>query len=76
MKTLKLALSALGAALILAGCGGGGSGTASSNSLGLTSMVVFGDSLSDAGAYKVGLIAAIGGGTHTVTRPLPGYGLT
>ena len=69
MKKLKLALSAMGTALILAGCGGGGSGTASSNRLGLTSMVVFGDSLSDAGTYKVGVVAAIGGGTHTVNSP-------
>ena len=71
MKTFKLALSALGTglALTLAGCGGSGSGTASSNSLGLTSMVVFGDSLSDVGTYNVGLVAAVGGGKFTVNSP-------
>ncbi len=65
MKTLKLALSALGTALILAGCGGG-SGTPTNNATGFTSMVVFGDSLSDIGTYKVGAIAAAGGGKFTV----------
>ena len=69
MKMLKLALSALGTALILAGCGGGGSGTASSNSIGLTSMVVFGDSLSDIGTYSVGTIKALGGGKWSVNSP-------
>ena len=66
MKKVKLALSALGTALILAGCGGGGGTATSTNSAGLTSMVVFGDSLSDIGTYKVGLIAAVGGGTFSV----------
>lgn len=70
MKTLKLALGALGTALILAGCGGGGDSTATStNSNGFTSMVVFGDSLSDIGSYKVGAIAALGGGTFSVNSP-------
>jgi phospholipase/lecithinase/hemolysin len=69
MKKVKLALSALGTALILAGCGGG-SGTATSpNSNGFTSMVVFGDSLSDIGSYKVGAVAAVGGGTWSVNSP-------
>ena len=68
MKTLKLALSALGTALILAGCGGGGGGgdIATTTSTGFTSMVVFGDSVSDVGTYKVGAIAAAGGGKFTV----------
>ena len=69
MKKVKLALSALGTALILAGCGGGSSTATSSNSPGLTSMVVFGDSLSDIGTYKVGVIAAVGGGTFSVNSP-------
>ena len=77
MKKVKFALSAtgkaigvaLGTALMLAGCGGGGGSTASTNSTGFTSMVVFGDSLSDIGTYKVGVIAAVGGGTFSVNSP-------
>ncbi len=69
MKKLKLALGALGTALILAGCGGGDSTSNSTNSNGFTSMVVFGDSLSDIGTYKVGAIAALGGGTFSVNSP-------
>ena len=68
MKMVKLALSAMATAVILAGCGGGGS-TASSNGTGFTSMVVFGDSLSDIGSYKVGVVAAVGGGKWTVNSP-------
>ena len=65
MRTWKYALSACTAALVLTGCGGGG-GETSSNSVGFTSMVSFGDSLSDVGAYKVGNVAAAGGGKWTV----------
>ena len=68
MKMVKLALSALATAVILAGCGGGGS-TASTNGTGFTSMVVFGDSLSDIGTYKVGVVAAVGGGKWSVNSP-------
>jgi outer membrane lipase/esterase len=66
MRTWKYALSALGTALVLAGCGGGGGGETSTSSVGFTSMVSFGDSLSDIGSYKVGTIAAVGGGKWTV----------
>lgn len=65
MTTWKYALGALGTAMVLAGCGGG-SGTASSNGVGFTSMVTFGDSLSDIGTYKVSTIAAVGGGKWTI----------
>ena len=65
MRTWKYALSTWAAALVLNGCGGGG-GETSSNSVGFTSMVSFGDSLSDVGAYKVGNVAAAGGGKWTV----------
>lgn len=34
-----------------------------------TSVVSFGDSLSDVGAYKVGTVAALGGGKYTVNGP-------
>lgn len=62
MKMVKFAFSALATALVLAGCGGGGSDQASTNNTGFSSMVVFGDSLSDIGSYKVGVVAAVGGG--------------
>ena len=65
MRTWKYSLSALAAALVLTGCGGGG-GETSSNSVGFTSMVSFGDSLSDIGSYKVSAVAAAGGGKWTV----------
>lgn len=65
MRTWKYALSAVAAALVLTACGGGG-GETSSNAVGFTSMVSFGDSLSDVGAYKVGNVAAAGGGKWTV----------
>ncbi len=65
MKTWKYALSALATAALLAGCGGGG-GATSSNSIGFTSIVSFGDSLSDAGTYAVGSAAALKGGRYTI----------
>jgi outer membrane lipase/esterase len=60
MMRLRLRLAALGAALVLAACGGGDSTPE------YTSMVSFGDSLSDVGTYKVGTVAAVGGGKFTV----------
>jgi phospholipase/lecithinase/hemolysin len=57
-------LAALTAALLLSACGGGGSET--STKVTFTSLVSFGDSLSDVGTYKVGTIAAVGGGKWTV----------
>ena len=65
MKRWKLALCAAGAAWLVAGCGGGG-GTGSGNETGFTQLVSFGDSLSDVGSYKVGSVAALGGGRFTV----------
>ena len=65
MKAWKYALSALGTALLIVGCGGGG-GEANTNKSGYTSLVSFGDSLSDAGSYAVGAVAAQKGGRYTV----------
>jgi outer membrane lipase/esterase len=59
-------LAALTAALLLSACGGGGSET--STKVTFTSLVSFGDSLSDVGTYKVGTIAAVGGGKFTVNN--------
>lgn len=69
MKRWTLALAAVSATVILASCGGGGGGVAGSNNAGFTQMVVFGDSLSDIGTYKVGTVAAVGGGRWTVNSP-------
>jgi len=57
----------LSAALAVAGCGGDsdGKGQVGAN---VTSMAVFGDSLSDLGTYQVGQVAAAGGGRFT-TNP-------
>ena len=60
MKNIKLILSCLTAAALLAACGG------SDDKVQFQSVVSFGDSISDAGTYKVGTIAALGGGKFTV----------
>jgi outer membrane lipase/esterase len=51
MKTWKYALSAFGTALLVAACGGGGDGTATSSGSGITTIKVVGDSLTDSGAF-------------------------
>ena len=63
----KVTAAVLGA-IALASCGGGGGGdiTPPTVSPTFTQMVTFGDSLSDVGTYKVGTIAAVGGGQFTV----------
>lgn len=63
LKTLSVALSA---ALLLVACGGGGGDGNQAPAVRFTSMVSFGDSLSDVGTYKVGTVAALGGGMYTV----------
>lgn len=73
MKRIKRILGASLAALLLASCGGGG-GTATSTSVSYSSLVTFGDSLSDAGTLKVGAIGAssplgLGGGKWTINGP-------
>ena len=65
MRFLKTKLAVLGAAVIVAACGGGGAGDQHPR-VAFTAMVSFGDSLSDVGAYKVGTIAALGGGKWTI----------
>lgn len=58
-------IPALLAALVLVACGGGGAGDQTPK-VKFTSQVSFGDSLSDVGSYKVGPVAAAGGGQFTV----------
>lgn len=67
-------------ALGLAGCGGSKEASQSPKVV-YSSVVSFGDSLSDPGAYKVDLIAGLGGGLFTVngisgdvgSDPTPSY---
>ena len=61
MKVILSAALAAAAALLVA-CGGG------DDKVRFSSVVSFGDSLSDAGTYKVGTIAALGGGKFTVNN--------
>ncbi len=60
-----LALASL-AVLTLSGCGGSSS---SSTTPQFTQIVSFGDSLSDVGTYRVGEVAALGGGEFTINGP-------
>ena len=67
MRHTKLALTVLTAALLSA-CGGGTSpsGGDQTTKLTFTNLVSFGDSLSDVGTYRVGAVAAAGGGKFTI----------
>lgn len=67
MRHTKLALAVLTAAVLTA-CGGGTSpsGGDQTNAITFTNQVSFGDSLSDVGTYRVGAVAAAGGGKFTI----------
>lgn len=67
MRHTKFALAVLTAALLTA-CGGGTSpaGGDQATKLTFTNLVSFGDSLSDVGTYRVGAVAAAGGGKFTI----------
>jgi phospholipase/lecithinase/hemolysin len=65
MRQFKILGTALAAALLVAACGGGGDGN-QAPAVSYSAVVSFGDSLSDAGSYKVGPILASGGGMFTV----------
>jgi outer membrane lipase/esterase len=60
MRHIKSAFASIMVAAVLAGCGGG------DDKIQFTQVVTFGDSVSDAGAYRVGTVAALGGGRFTV----------
>ena len=61
MKNFKLLLTSVAVASLVAACGGGDDPKTV-----FSSVVTFGDSLSDAGTYRVGTIAQLGGGKFTV----------
>jgi len=69
MHSFKVLALGLSAALVVA-CGGGGNGDQSPK-IKYTTMVVFGDSLSDIGSYRVGPIATAGGGRFSVNPANP-----
>ena len=70
MRQQKKVLLTLAFTALLASCGGGGGGDAPpSTPFKFSQMITFGDSLSDVGTYKVGTIAAVGGGQFTVNSP-------
>jgi len=68
MKHWKSWVAAAAAAALLAACGGGGDGDQTPR-VAFTSMVSFGDSLSDVGTYSVSAIAAVGGGKYNINSP-------
>jgi phospholipase/lecithinase/hemolysin len=63
---MKTRLAAIAVALLLSACGGGGGSADLTPQQKFGSIVSFGDSLSDQGTYKVGTVAALGGGQYTV----------
>lgn len=65
MRNFHRLILCVGTAVLVAACGGGGDGDQSPK-VAFTSMVNFGDSLSDVGTYKVGTVAALGGGMYSV----------
>jgi outer membrane lipase/esterase len=65
MKFTLSTWGAIGASLLVAACGGGGDGGQTAR-VSFQSMVTFGDSLSDVGTYKVGTVAALGGGKYII----------
>lgn len=66
MRQTNLALAMLSAA-VLSACGGSDNNTPAAPAKPVfASQVSFGDSLSDVGTYKVGAVAALGGGKYTV----------
>ncbi len=67
MRQTNFALAVLAAA-VLSACGGSDNNNAASVPAKpkFASQVVFGDSLSDVGTYKVGTVAALGGGKYTI----------
>ncbi len=63
--TAMLSLFAVATAAVLTGCGGSSTPPTPK----FTQIVSFGDSLSDVGTYRVGTVAALGGGEFTINGP-------
>ena len=63
MKNIRFLLASVAAAVLLAACNSG------DDTPQFRSVVSFGDSISDPGAYNVATIAALGGGKFTVNGP-------
>ena len=61
MKNFKFILTSVAVAALVAACGGGDDPKTT-----FSSVVSFGDSISDAGTHRVGTIAQLGGGKFTV----------
>jgi len=66
MSSSRLLLTATAVAALIIGCGG-----SNDDSLQFDSVVSFGDSLSDAGTYRVGTIQELGGGQFTINGAAP-----
>ncbi len=71
MSQFRILGIAAAAALLMTACGGSDDAAPPPPAIKYTSMVSFGDSLSDVGTYKVGVVAALGGGTYSVNG-IPG----
>lgn len=67
-RYLKLVFT-LFSVVLVAGCGGGGAGDQTDTKVKFTSIVSFGDSMSDVGSYAVGKVKEQGGGKYTVNSP-------
>jgi outer membrane lipase/esterase len=66
MRQTNFALAILAAA-VLSACGGGSdNATPAAPKPTFAAQITFGDSLSDVGTYKVGTVAALGGGKYTI----------
>jgi outer membrane lipase/esterase len=65
MRFKRSSWAALAAACALVACGGGASSDVTPKTT-FSGLVSFGDSLSDAGAYNVGTVAALRGGRYTI----------
>ncbi len=65
MKKFHPSWVAAAATALLVACSGGGEGDQSAR-VEYGKMVTFGDSLSDVGSYKVGVVASMGGGRYTI----------
>lgn len=70
LNRTSLLATVVSVSIFLIGCGSGSnSDTPANPSPKYSSLIIFGDGLSDGGAYKVGTVDEIGGGKFTVNSP-------